>query len=260
MSVGQKHRKWKKPIDVFFEIAIFICCVVMIFALVIFALNCYELSHTVNGLVYNYDKCVPAMAYTLDDNSTSETYMENLIDYMLKLQELESKSASSNIITFIYTFLSGALIGVASYFTKKSADSVKQIQENKELIMNLDNRTLFSNFYMYAQRAYSTIQIFDLSLDAIQDRNVLKEFVNNNITKINSVINEINAFTKKNEVKIQQLTQLDKASIVDEINKIGMIINNMRVFENNNSITDIYNDFTRAEWRRQIDEIKKILR
>ncbi len=256
----REQYKFVKPIDIFFAIATFVCCIVMIFALIIFALNCYNLSCTITGLVDNYNQYLPVMGYPGDKINSDVAYMENLIDYALKIQELESKSASSNVIAFIYTFLSGALIGVATYFAKKSEESVKQIQENKELIMNLDSRTLFSNLYMYVQRTYSTIQIFDLSLNAIQDRNVLEEFVNSNITKINSVINEINTFTLKNEANIRQLHQPDRKSIADEINKIGEIINRMRVFDSSDSITDIYNDSTRMGWKKQIEEVKGILR
>ncbi len=256
----QKQRRSENLIDIFFGIAIFTFCIVSIFAFLILVWNCIDLSMTIKRLLTNYDQYVLAMGVNTQDTNANETYMENLISYTIQLQELESKSTSSNIITFIYTFLSGGLIGVATYLTKKCEKCVKEIQENKELIENLDSRTLFSNLYMYVQRTYSTIQIFDLSLNAIQDRNILEEFVNSNITKINSVINEIYFFTMKNEANIRQLHQLDKKSIVDEINKIGMIINNMRDFESSDSITEIYNVSTRMGWKKKIDEVKRILR
>lgn len=257
MSKEPKQSGSKDIMDVFFGLAIFVCCTVMIFALLVFIWSCIDLSDVTNRLISDYQRYVSTMK---GDINTNGVYLEKLIDYAAKLQELEAKSTSSNIITFIYTFLSGALIGVATYFAKKSEESVKQIQENKELIINLDSRTLFSNFYMYVQRTYSTIQIFDLSLEAIQNREVLEEFVNNNITKLNNVINEMDIFTKKNEAGIPMLTQSDKACIVDEMNKIGMIIVNMRVLGNDDPVADIYNESTKMRWKKQIDEVRNVLR
>lgn len=197
---------------------------------------------------------------TLQDSPFSyENYIENLIDYAIKLQELEANSISTNILTFLYTFLSGTLIGVATYFTKKSYDNIRQIKENKELLTNLDSRTLFYSLYMHTQRTYSTMQVFSVSLDAIQDNNSLSKFINKYVPELNVFINEMWHFFKEENVKI--LSNKEKRRLLNEINEIENLIENLHVsLAHHPLIANSGNDFTKTAWKEQLDNIRTILK
>ena len=251
-----------KIVDVFFSIAIIICCIVMIFSFFVLVNNSDYLANVMDRLVDVYnrtqvsvtsDKTIHNKDLELDDQIY---YMENLIEYTIKLQDIESKSTSSNVLTFIYTFLSGTLIGVATYFTKKSADSVKQIKENKELIADISKKTLYSNLCMYSQRTYSTIQIFSVSLDAAQNTIDLNSFVNKYVPRINEIIKEFDSFAKRNQHNIVTLDKEDKRNITEEINGTGTLIDNLEVPSGNNLI----DDSKKEEWKDQLKNIKDSLK
>ena len=255
-------------VNLFFFIAVVICCIVMIYALFVFIGNCINTKNQINSLVNNHEKLYDIQTNKCSPDSTeiqnesedldNAYYIENLIDYTMKLQELESKSTSTNILTFLYTFLSGTLIGVATFLTKKGADNVKQIKEDKELITNLDGHTLFSNLYMYIQRTYSTMQIFSVSLDAIQNESDIERFVDKYVPKLNDLINAFEKFAGQHDFEV--LSAADKKKFVSEINEIGNLIHNLNIPDNNMLITSAYNDITRTEWESQLDTIKKKLK
>lgn len=257
-----------KIIETLFGIAIIICCIVMVYALIIFTKNCTYLSNTTDRLLEKYE-----LGYTnvssneevietyknMDDvsekNDSEQTiYTKEFLDYTMKLQELESQSASTNILTFIYTFLSGTLIGVATYLTKKSADSVKQIKENKELITNLDSRNLFSNFYMYVQQTMSMIQIFCLSIDTAKNKD---ELINKYIPRLNELFNEFSKFAHSHRNNINILSRNDKKIIVDEINSIKSIIDDINVSKYNNPIIS---GTVKLNWQSDLDVVKKLMK
>ena len=267
-----------KVINLFFCFAIIICCMGMLYALVVFVQNCNYLRLSVSHLVNNYNSILDLRidndTYNnaeLESGYISEkeqgnrfdqaNYVESLIDYAIKIQQLEANSASNNILTFLYTFLSGSLIGVAAYFTKKNYDSIKQIEKNKELLASLDSRTLFSNLYMYAQRAYSTMHIFSISLDAIQDVDALSEIINKYVPILNDSINEMYLIfnNKKNDIK--NLNIEEKKNLMNEVYGICKLIDNIRAPQTNHPlITNGSNDLVKEMWKEQLDNIKNILK
>lgn len=237
----------KGVMNFFFSIAIVICCAGMIYALVIFVYNC-------NYLRLSMDRMIDNLIAKPDS-------FENWLNYEMKLQEIEANSISTNILTFLYTFLSGSLIGVATYFTKKSYDSIKQIQENKELLINLDSRTLFSNLYVYAQKTYFTMQVFSVSLDAIQDPAALSEFIDRYIPQLNEFINEMLLSFINGKNKIKSLSNEDKACLLKEINGIGNLVNKLRIPQPGNPlITNNSDDSIQTMWKEQLGNIRRILR
>lgn len=265
-----------KFVNILFCLAIITCCIVMVYALILFISNCGYLKSTISDLASNYDKIwsmqvtsssvVDTNGNATDDSANIDyeklnqiSYMENLVDYTMKLQELEAKATSTNMMTFIYTFLSGTLIGVATYFTKKSSDSIKQIKENKELITNLDSRTLFANFYMHTQQIYSAIQIFVLSLDSIQDEQVLSCFIDKNVPRINDFMQEMVRFVKVNQENMSKMNDENQKCILREINGIGQLVNGLHSISCNALLNDKDNG-AKSVWEEQLKQVKKILR
>lgn len=267
-------------VNILFCIAITTCCMVMIYALVIFISDCTYLKNTITDLANGYDKVWDVQVTSSDiidadigenaietddsdnigyDKLSQINYMNSLVDYIMKLQELEAKATSTNIMTFIYTFLSGALIGVATYFTKKSSDSIRQIKENKELITDLDSRTLFANFYMHAQRTYSTMQIFVLSLDSIQDDSILSGFIDRYVPKINDFMQEMAQFAKVNRENVCKMNSEDQRRILEEINGIGNLIHYIHS-RNDNDLLSNQNNGAKNIWEYQLRQVKKVLK
>lgn len=250
-------------VNIFFFIAILVCCIVMIYSLFVFINSCNDSKERITELANSYmeQQVVQTSVGNITENmDVLSDNNERFIDYTMKLQELESKSASTNILTFIYTFLSGTLIGVATYFTKKSSDSVNQIKANKELIENLDVRILYSNFCMHTQQLYSTIQIFSISLDEVIIDHNADTFINKYLPRLNVLINDFKNFAEKYKNDVGMLSDLDKNSIITELNEIGNLINALHFPDNNSVITNDSDDITRTEWKNQLNTIKKILK
>lgn len=203
MILKNKFSRLHIIVDLFFCIGIIICCGVMIYAVIVFAKNCAYTNFSTSKLADQF-----ILSNTNSENDTAskqykdtqqKTYNEQLIAYATKLQELENNSTSTNLMTFLYTFLSGTLIGVAIYFSRKCQDSFQQISVNTELISNLDSQILFSNFYMHARHSYSTIQIFSVSLDAIENTDILSAYIQKNITQVNELFKSFEAYSKANK-------------------------------------------------------------
>lgn len=261
-------------INFYFGLAIVICCIGMVYALVVFVLNCNYLRLSINRMIDNYkifsdvqvnedfQNEIDSISDNIQVSKFSETnYIENLIGYAIKLQELEANSVSTNILVFLYTFLSGSLIGVATYFTKKSYDSIKQIEANKELLASLDNRTLFANLYIYAQRTHSTMQVFSVSLDAIRDDDALSDFIDKYVPTLNDFINEMRFLFNEKKENIKILGSEEKKHLINEIYGIEKIIDNLHVPQSGHPlITNISNDLTKEHWKEQLDSIRNILR
>lgn len=226
----------------------------MLYALGVFIYNCSYVSFSTNNLINNFTSSLPTNGQT-QANFDTDAYVEKLIEYAIRLQELEANSISTNILTFLYTFLSGTLIGVATYFTKKSYDSIQQIKENKELLMNLDGRTLYSSLYIYAQRTHSTMQIFSVSLDAIQDDNALSTFIDRSVPRLNDTINEMTTFFMKKKSEIKILGSDEKDHLINEINDVGSLISMLKVPQ-----SSVITDDTKNIWGKQLKEIKKLLK
>lgn len=265
-------------IDILFCLAICICCFVLIYSMLNFVQSSNYLNNTIGDLaniskgltgetefssVRNPEENVELESSIIGTakNDFGETdYLERLIDKTMKLQELESKSASANIMTFLYTFLSGTLIGVATYLTRKSAENVKQIKEDKELVTNLDKHTLFSNLYMYVQRTYSTIQIFSVSLDVIKDEGEQYNFINKYVPRLNELVNELKRYAENKQSNIALLSNADKKSIRDEINEMESLIDNLIVLDNSSIITNSIDDIVKTEWKNQLQKVKEMLK
>lgn len=296
-------------VNIFFFIAVIICCIVMIYSLYIFIKSCNDSKERINELANSYveQQVVQTSAENITDaENITEDPTENItnyadvisnnnerfIEYTMKLQELEAKTSSTNILTFIYTFLSGVLIGVATYFTKKNSDSVHQIKENKNLIESLNNQFLYDRFCTRAQRLYSTMQIFSISLDkVVTDKNEStpkngttnkkgattkngtankkgvtqkneatdnnqNAFINKNLPRLNVLINEFKTFAEENKNSVSVFSDSDKNSIITDLNEIGDLIKTICVPDDNSLI----NDNTLAEWENQLDKIKKVLK
>lgn len=265
-------------VNILFCIAVVTCCIVLVYALIFFIRNCVYIKNTISDLVNDYDEIWSVQTMNSDvvdktyhtnvendfDDIEYETmnqirYMESLIDYTMKLQELEAQATSTNLMTFIYTFLSGTLIGIATFFTKKCSDSIKQIRENKELITDLDRRTLFAGFYMHVQRTYSTMQIFILSLDAIQDDNVLSVFIDKYVPKINDFMHEMVQFVKDNQENMHKMSSEDQQHILEEINGIGNLINHLHL-PNENGLLSNQEDGAKNIWEYQLRQVKKMVK
>ena len=249
----KKKSSENKIVSFVFCFAIIISCIGMLYALGVFIYNCNYVSFSTKNLINNFTSSLPTNGQT-QANFGTDAYVEKLIEYAIRLQELEANSISTNILTFLYTFLSGTLIGVATYFTKKSYDSIQQIKENKELLMNLDGRTLYSSLYIYAQRTHSTMQIFSVSLDAIQDDNALSTFIDRSVPKLNDTINEMTTFFIKKKSEIKILGRDEKDHLIKEINDVGSLITMLNVPQ-----SSIVTDYTKKIWGKQLKEIKKLL-
>lgn len=269
------HSHADKIVNFFFGLAMVICCLGMIYALIVFVTNCNYLRLSIDRLINNYYLFSNSQAiqntYEIGVEDISENihvnkfdqaaYVENLIEYAMKLQELEANSVSTNVLTFLYTFLSGTLIGVATYFTKKNYDSIKQIKENKELLVNLDSRTLFSNLYIYAQRTHYTMQIFSVSLDTIQDFDALSNFINKYVPKLNDFINEMWVLFNNNRDKVKILNSEEKKRLLNELYGIGNLIDNLHVSETGHPlITNDNDDSAKEMWKERLEEIANILK
>lgn len=243
-----------KIVSCFFCISIIISCIGMLYALGVFVSNCRYVSYSINNLINNFSFNLPSNIQT-PVSIDKEVYVENLIEYAMKLQELEANSISTNILTFLYTFLSGTLIGVATYFTKKSYDSIKQIKENKELLINLDERTLYSSLCIYIQRTHSIMQVFCVSLDAIQDDVALNTFIDRSVPRLNDVLNETTTFftNRKNEISI--LSGYQKDHLIKDINGVGDLIHMINIPQNS-----FITDDTKNMWQKQLKEIKKLIK
>lgn len=225
----------------------------MLFALVVFVLNCNYIGSSINSLINNFCSSFPPGTQT-QGSIDNDIYVEKLIDYATRIQELGANSISTNVLTFLYTFLSGTLIGVATYFTKKSFDSVKQIKENRDKLADLNGRTLYSSLLLYTQSALSTVQVFSVSLDAIQDAKVLDSFIQRSVPRLNEAINKMNTFFSKQENELRILTGNEKNQLITEINEIGGLIYLINIPEN-----DLIVKEATIVWKKQLDEIKNII-
>ena len=250
----KKSSPENKIVSGLFCVAIIISCIGMLYALGAFVYNCNYVSYSINNLINNYSSTLPSNIQT-QVNIDNDVYVEKLIEYAMRLQELEANSISTNILTFLYTFLSGTLIGVATYFTKKSYDSIKQIKENKELLINLDERTLYSSLYIYIQRTHSIMQVFCVSLDAIQDNDALNTFIDRSVPRLNDAINEMTTFftNRKNEIRI--LSSDQKNHLIKEINEVGNLIHTINIPQHS-----FITDDTKNLWHKQLKEIKNLIK
>lgn len=70
----------------------------------------------------------------LSDNKSDLVSIKEALAYLERLKEIESTSVSTNLLTFLYTFLSSVLIGLGTFFMKKNVDNTRLICDSKELI------------------------------------------------------------------------------------------------------------------------------
>ena len=132
-------------LDVFFAIAIVICCGSLIFSVNSFISNMNNKTQITDSIVSFLGEELTQQDMHNGLNTIRESYVNRMFEYITKLQELEAKSVSTNILSFIYSFLSGTLIGVATYLIKKDATRIKEIEEATNTIKKNKN-TCYKNF------------------------------------------------------------------------------------------------------------------
>lgn len=76
----------------------------------------------------------------LSENKLDFASIKEALSYLERLKEIESTSVSTNLLTFLYTFLSSVLIGLGTFFMKKNVDNTKLICDSKELIEENKNK------------------------------------------------------------------------------------------------------------------------
>lgn len=133
-------------VDAFFLIALIICILGLVYSVIVFSGSIKSNSDSFATMKQTLSQGFSEMASNLSNQasqnnqdkdeilsklSTIRTEFDLTIESLEKIQEFESTSNSKDLLTFLYTFTSGILIGIAAYFMKQGLKSVNQIKQSK---------------------------------------------------------------------------------------------------------------------------------
>lgn len=161
MSKDSKSDRIKKStkvsnhiVNIIFSIVLVFCIVSLSLSFMCFAIN---ITSTSNALKNTTDQIINYVSNSPTDkpNSSDDTInnynqqtikdTENIVNYLERLKEIESTSVSTNLLSFLYTFLSSVLIGIGTYYMKKNVENTKIIEDSKEQIEKSKEKILEIN-------------------------------------------------------------------------------------------------------------------
>ena len=282
-------------LDVLFSIAIVICCFILVYITVQFTNSIFRKESIVDGLTSYSGKELKNSLFTttscgsiktVNNEPSSQTdicindsnsirvsilddskieYVEKLLEYATMIQELESQSSSNGIITFTYQFISGVLIGVATFLIKKATERANQISEvHKSLIDalksidNLNSQMIYSKMIAYTLRIHSSFQILRASLSngANEDK------IGASITGINRSIRQLTYYMEKYDNELVALDYEHKNEVREELRELLIITEEIR--QANNPVLAKFEDSTQrgkgiSEWNNELAAILEIL-
>ena len=241
------NKGFNRAINVLFFIAIVICIVGLVYALVVFVNNSASIRLSFGDLIASFKA-----AWTTTDGMT-KTDIDQMMSYASRLQELQANAVSTNILTFIYTFLSGVLIGIATYFTKKNYDSLTQIIANKKQLDSLEGELLYATLYQNTIKINSALQIFSLSLTSLHDENTRSDYLNRSIPMLNTSIEEISRVFLASKESIKNMSDVRKGKLLQAIEEVANIV---KVNLPNQPSETLLQD-AKSNWKTQIEDILK---
>ena len=128
---------------VLFTAVIIIALILLVIVCVNFFLNQVTLSHVFISVSEIIKASINGSgshtsSFTTQNVSTQNSLIDAQIEYIETLTNLHNQASGSQLMVFIYGFLSSVLIGVAMFFLNKGDEKIKkqgeEIQKQEELI------------------------------------------------------------------------------------------------------------------------------
>lgn len=267
-------------LDVFFAIAIVICCGSLIFSVNSFISNMNNKTQITDSIVSFLGEELTQQDMHNGLNTIRESYVNRMFEYITKLQELEAKSVSTNILSFIYSFLSGTLIGVATYLIKKDATRIKEIEEatntikktrihvikisrrSKQTINELKDAaektkkdTFLVTMHSKYLQTHFLLVAMRYSIDSCKSQQEKKVVISNNLPQINDAINDIDLCIKKGKREMCALQLEEVKYLRHMVNELMEVVNSLNTPENALAFKDF--DIVTSNWNLNLNSIKE---
>lgn len=171
-----------------------------------------------------------------NDSSTAqimeqkEKIIDSQIKYLENLVNLHNQMSSSQLMVFVYGFLSSVLIGVATSFLSKGEERIKQqeksieqqnmvISKQKETTQDIEKRSILLEGNYYAQRILGEMLLIQSALNTCLDEQSYKT----NFFRANKYVRQLREIIKSEQIDITKIQSETKRELIEIINVISKL-------------------------------------